>query len=137
MSTILSGIGLRLREVRRIYDLTQPVMATQAEVSDRTYKDYEMEKRPISAEAAAKISREFDIDLNWLLLGEGKMEKQNSEQPKRLIEDSLKAVLLQQEMRELELSPERVSKILSFVLVQAENSGRDPSTIAEEYFATI
>ena len=73
LSTDLSGIGLRLREVRKSNDLTQPVMAAAIDVSDRTYKYYEQEKRELPALAAVKISDRFNTNLEWLLTGNGQV----------------------------------------------------------------
>ena len=72
LSTDLSGIGLRLRRIRKQNDLTQPVMAASIDVSDRTYKYYEQEKRDLPALAAVKISVDFNIALDWLLTGHGR-----------------------------------------------------------------
>ena len=75
MSTDLSGIGLRLREIRKINDITQPVMAAAIDVSDRAYKNYEQEKRELPALTALNISEAFRVDLEWLLAGRRRLPK--------------------------------------------------------------
>lgn len=50
-------------------------MAAAIDVSDRTYKYYEQEKRDLPALAAVKISEGFGVTLEWLLTGRGKVHK--------------------------------------------------------------
>ena len=134
MSTTLSGIGPRLREVRKNYDLTQPVMAAAIDVSDRTYKYYEQEKRDLPAAAAVEICDRFGVSLVWLLTGRGNPNK--SDDP-GLAESCSLAVLAEHQLRESNLAVEKLSKIIGFVAEQAAQSGEEPVGLAKKYFDTL
>lgn len=130
----LSGIGLRLREIRKINDLTQPVMAAAIDVSDRTYKYYEQEKRDLPALAAVIISDRFDVNLEWLLTGAGKLRKSNSP---GLAEACSIAVLMEHQSRQANLPIEKLGKIIGFVAEQASQNDETPADVARKYFDTL
>ncbi len=134
MSTNLSGIGLRLREIRKNNDLTQPVMAAAIDVSDRTYKYYEQEKRELPALAAVKISEGFGVTLEWLLTGRGKVHK--SDDPE-LAEASAIAVLSEADRRGTNLPIAKLGKIIGFVAAQSAQTGETPAQVASHYFDTL
>lgn len=134
MSTNLSGIGLRLREIRKNNDLTQPVMAAAIDVSDRTYKYYEQEKRELPALAAVKISEGFGVTLEWLLTGRGKVHKSNDPE---LAEASAIAVLSEADGRGTNLPIAKLGKIIGFVAAQSAQTGDTPAQVASHYFDTL
>jgi len=134
LSTDLSGIGLRLREIRKVNDLTQPVMAAVIDVSDRTYKYYEQEKREIPSLAAVKISKEFSINLEWLLVGKGPIRK--SDDPD-LAESCSIAVLTEAETRNTNLPILRLGKIIGLVATHSAQTGESPAQVASKYFDTL
>jgi len=134
LSTDLSGIGLRLREIRKDNDLTQPVMAAAIDVSDRTYKYYEQEKREMPALAAVKISEAFAINLEWLLTGVGKAHKSNDPE---LAEACAIAVLTENEGRQADLPIAKLGKIIGFVAAQSAQTGETPAQVTCKYFDTL
>ena len=134
LSTDLSGIGLRLRDVRKNNDLTQPVMAAAIDVSDRTYKYYEQEKRELPALAAVKISDRFNINLEWLLTGNGQVLKGDNP---ALAEVCSLAVLNEHNSRQSNLPFEKLSKIIGFVAERASQTGEHPTELAQKYFDTL
>ncbi|WP_085892127.1 MULTISPECIES: helix-turn-helix transcriptional regulator [Roseobacteraceae] len=134
VSTDLSGIGLRLREIRKINDITQPVMAAAIDVSDRAYKNYEQEKRDLPALTALNISEAFRVNLDWLLAGRGKIHK--SDDPE-LAEASAIAVLSEAERRGTNLPIAKLGKIIGFVAAQAAQTGESPAQVASHYFETL
>lgn len=134
MSTDLSGIGLRLREIRKINDLTQPVMAAAIDVSDRTYKYYEQEKRELPALAAVKISEAFNITLAWLLTGKDGIHKTDDPE---LSEQCSMAVLVEDQTRQTNLPIVKLAKIIGFVAAQAAQTGETPEAVAKKYFDTL
>lgn len=134
LSTDLSGIGLRLREIRKTNDLTQQVMAAAIDVTDRTYKNYEQEKRDLPAVAAITICDAFGISLEWLLVGRGKARK--SDDPE-LAEACAWAVLSENEVRQAALPIEKLSKIIGFVAAQASQTEEAPREVTQKYFDTL
>lgn len=133
MSTGLYGIGQRLKDVRNKHGLTQPVLAAVIDVSDRTYKYYEQEKRELPALAAVKICERFDMNLEWLLTGKGPVEKSDV----RLSQICSFAVLNEKTQRKLDLTDEKTSKIIGFVEEQASQSNETAAEIAKKYFDTL
>ena len=134
MSTDLSGIGLRLREVRKDKEKTQPVMAAVIDVSDRTYKYYEQERRELPALAALKICEAFDVNLEWLLAGRGQMRRSDAPE---FAEACSWAVLTEHQTRELNLPIDKLTKIIGFVAQQASQSNEAPIELAKKYFETL
>lgn len=64
-----AGFGARLAIVRHELGKTQIEFAKRLAVSLRTYHHYEKGQRSCTAETLALLSREFGVDLNWLVLG--------------------------------------------------------------------
>lgn len=109
-------------------------MAAAIDVTDRTYKNYEQEKRDLPATAAITICDAFNVSLEWLLAGRGKVR--NSDDPE-LAESSAKAVLLENASRRTDLPIEKLCKIIGFVASQAAQSGEEPTELAAKYFDTL
>lgn len=63
----------RLREIREKLHLQQGEFAQQLEVVQQQLSKYERNKNKPSAEVFAKLIEKFNININWLLTGEGKM----------------------------------------------------------------
>lgn len=64
---------LKIKELRKSLNLNQSVFANKIGVHLQTLSRYERgEVRP-SSELLKKISKEFDVNLNWLMTGEGSM----------------------------------------------------------------
>lgn len=109
-------------------------MAAAIDVSDRTYKYYEQEKRELPALAAVKISEGFGVTLEWLLTGRGKVHK--SDDPE-LAEASAIAVLSEADRRGTNLPIAKLGKIIGFVAAQSAQTGETPAQVASHYFDTL
>ncbi|MDG2955141.1 helix-turn-helix transcriptional regulator [Bisgaard Taxon 10/6] len=53
--------------------MTIKAFSEQTEIPYRSVQSYLRAERELSIEAAIKIAKAFDISLNWLVLGQGKM----------------------------------------------------------------
>ncbi|MEO0750895.1 MAG: helix-turn-helix transcriptional regulator [Pseudomonadota bacterium] len=62
----MNVIGERLRDIRSRHHLSQGEMALRLGLSDRAYKNYELEKRETPLAVAISICDDFGVDLNWL-----------------------------------------------------------------------
>lgn len=72
-------IGNRIRELRTSKDLSYDDFAVIGGVSVRSQRMYENNKTPPTAEYCKAIAEKFkDIDMNWLLTGEGEMLKKST-----------------------------------------------------------
>lgn len=64
-------IGERLKVVREKARLLQPEFALRLGLASRTYQNYEIGERTISAEAIKALYEMFGVDPVWLLSGPG------------------------------------------------------------------
>lgn len=67
-----TGIGKRLASIRGA-DYNQESFAKLFGISRATYANYEQERYNPDANFLAQVSKKFNIDVNWLLFGTGKM----------------------------------------------------------------
>ncbi len=65
----LSALGARIAIARNECGMSQAKMANALGISLRAYQSYELGKRSIPVEALVELHRQFDVDLNWILLG--------------------------------------------------------------------
>lgn len=63
-------VGLRLLAVRNKAGFSQAKMASVLLISDQAYKNYELGKRELPLNVAAKVCIEFDVSLDWLVFNE-------------------------------------------------------------------
>ena len=68
-SNLLVSIGARLAICRNELGLSQAAMAQALGLSHRAYHSYERGTRSMPLEPLVKMHTEFDVDLNWILLG--------------------------------------------------------------------
>lgn len=66
-------IGLRFEEMRREIGLTQQQLADELEMSNTTIAQIEKGRNYPQAHALIGLSKLFNVNLNWLLMGKGKM----------------------------------------------------------------
>jgi transcriptional regulator with XRE-family HTH domain len=72
-------IGNRIKELRTFKNLGFAEFAAIGGVSERSQRMYEGNKTPPTSEYCAAIAGKFkDLDMNWLLTGEGTMLKNGS-----------------------------------------------------------
>lgn len=85
------SINNRLREVMEYKGLNIKAFAELLNVPYRTLQNYLLNERDPSAEVLIKISSVLNVDLNWLMRGEGEIfrdsinENELSEKEKQLI----------------------------------------------------
>jgi transcriptional regulator with XRE-family HTH domain len=66
----LSALGARVAITRNELALSQAKMAEALGISLRAYQSYELGKRSMPVEALYKLHKLYDVDLNWVLLGQ-------------------------------------------------------------------
>ena len=81
--------GERLKELRKKYLLTQEALASELFVSPKTVSKWEKDRGMPSVDLLISISKFFKVNLDYLLLGEGKVEMStievgNSEKMKKI-----------------------------------------------------
>ena len=63
----------RVQKLRKHLKLSQEEISTQIGVSYRAYSSYERGDRKPSFEFLALVYEKFNVNLNWLIVGEGQM----------------------------------------------------------------
>ena len=71
------GIGSRILEFRRTRGITQADLAVRIGMSHGALVNYEKEKRDPPASMLASICDIYSVNPDWLLLGNGTMERQD------------------------------------------------------------
>jgi len=71
------GIGTRIFEFRRSRGITQADLAARVGLSHGALVNYEKEKRDPPASALATLCEIYGVNPDWLLLGNGAMERQD------------------------------------------------------------
>lgn len=65
----LRALGAHIAISRNELGMSQTKMTEALGISLRAYQSYELGKRSIPVEALVELNRQFDVDLNWILLG--------------------------------------------------------------------
>lgn len=127
VSTGLEFIGARMRSAREAAGHSQAKCAALLDVSERSYKSYELGKREPSLRTAVDFSERLQIDLRWLILGEKTMPTSN------LIDltEEVAAALFEQAAAGA-FTPKKFGRITRYVLEQIIAKGTDPQTEAKE-----
>lgn len=74
---ILDSIGKRLRFLRKSKGLSQGAMADKLDLSISSYKNYELDKTPISHITLEKISNVTEVSLDFLINGKDLLKDRN------------------------------------------------------------
>lgn len=75
----MSTVAQRLKEFRAAVGLTQREVASLCGLGKRTIIYWEMGEREIRCTKLVPLSKEYDLDFNWLILGKGSMFHDASE----------------------------------------------------------
>ena len=67
------GFAVRLRELRRYLKLTQNEFSEKICITQATLCGYEKKKRVPDGEILSNIANVYNVNINWLLTGEGAM----------------------------------------------------------------
>jgi len=77
----LAEIGKRLRWVRKNLRLSQRELADKLGFAQRTISSWEKGEREIPIRALSVLKEQFNININWLLTGEGEPFLQPQREP--------------------------------------------------------
>lgn len=70
---IMNTIGQRLKQLRMYLGLNPEQIADNLAISVRSYTSYEYDERKPSVETFFNLYTVFDVNLNWLITGQGEM----------------------------------------------------------------
>lgn len=66
----MDSIGARIKHIRKSHELNQVSIAQSLGISQGTLSELEKNKFNPSVETIVQIHQKFDVNINWLLLGE-------------------------------------------------------------------
>ena len=121
----LAGIGARMAACRAKKQASQVKAAAMLEISDKAYKNYEGEKREIPLSTAAAFCDAFEVDLEWLVFGQG---SQSNEKTVAIFSETIEALISEAQQRKLALSPNRAAKIGSYIFRNCVQNGTSPES---------
>ena len=67
--------GLRLKQYRKSTGLSQGEFATSLGFTQGAYSDIERGRNKLSGRLIIALAENYDVDLNWLVLGQGGMHR--------------------------------------------------------------
>lgn len=68
-------IGSRLKEVRQKLKYSQAVFSKKLGISQQNYSLFEKDKRAPNLRTLKYLFNDFNVNLNWLIMGLGKMNR--------------------------------------------------------------
>jgi DNA-binding XRE family transcriptional regulator len=134
MSTVLIGIGQRMLSVRSQLGYPQSKVAAILGIADKSYKNYELEKRELPLSIAVKFCEEFDKNLMWLVYGSSVPD---SEQSARLAGEAAQAVFEHADANDKSLTSAEIQKFTRYIFEQSLSKGTSPQSEAKLFFSAI
>lgn len=134
MSTNLIGIGQRMLSVRSELGYPQNKVAAILGIADKSYKNYELEKREIPLSIAVKFCEEFEKSLTWLIHG---TTVPSLEESARLAGKTAKAIFHHSNASRNSFSSAEFEKFSRYIFEQAASKGASPEAEAKLFFSTI
>lgn len=101
------------------------------QISDKTFKNYEAEKREIPLSTAVAFCEAFEVELEWLVLG---TQASASGQTVNLVAETIEALVSEALERKLALSPNRAAKIGGYIFRNSTQKATSPKTEAGPIF---
>ena len=134
MSSVLIGVGQRLLSVRTKLGYPQSKIAAILGIADRSYKNYELEKRELPLAIAVKFCESFEVDLPWLIYGVATPYPKNSV---RLVGETVKAVCEFDRSSQKDFTIAELEKFGNYIFEQSIIKGTSPKDEAKQFFSVI
>jgi len=134
MSSILIGVGQRMLSVRTKLGYPQSKIAAILGIADKSYKNYELEKRELPLSIAVKFCEEFDENLAWLVYGLAVPDSQRSAE---LAGETAQAVFEHIKASDKEFSGAEIQKFAHYIFEQSLSKGTSPQGEAKLFFSAI
>jgi len=129
-----SLLSERLLVVRKRTGLSQADFGKKLGISDRAYKNYELEIRKLPLEIAKLICIKFDVDIRWLLLGQGFIDSQTLGDVVETAVIETRAFFMGKTMQP---TPKQEGKIIRFLVQQIEEHGTMSKDAQKNFFETF
>jgi DNA-binding XRE family transcriptional regulator len=123
--TDVVGIGARMAAARAKKQASQVKAAAMLEIADKSYKNYEAEKRDLPLAVAVNFCEAFDVELEWLVYG---TQAHAGEKTISVVAETIEALVSEAQVRKLVLTANRAAKIGSFIFRNCIQKGTSPKT---------
>jgi DNA-binding XRE family transcriptional regulator len=133
MSTLV-GIGARMATTRNQQNVSQVRAAAMLEIADKTYKNYEHEKRDLPLSIAVKFCDRFDVSLEWLVFGQ---TARSHDRTVTLVKETIEAIYSEALGRKSNLSPGKAAQIGGFIYSNCVQKDTKPTQEAGPVFDLI
>ncbi len=134
MSSILIGIGQRMLSVRTKLGYPQSKIAAILGIADKSYKNYELEKRELPLSIAVKFCEEFNENLAWLVYG---LAAPDGQQSAELAGETAQAVFEHIKFSDKEFSGAEIQKFAHYIFKQSLSKDTPPQAEAKLFFSAI
>ncbi len=134
MSTVLSGVGQRMLRIRSQLGYPQSKVAAILGIADKSYKNYELEKRELPLSVAVRFCDEFDQSLMWLVYG---VSIPDAEKSAQLAGETAKAVFEHLKVSKKSFSSTEIQKFTHYIFEQSLSKGTSPKSEAKLFFSAI
>lgn len=134
MSSMMIGVGKRMLSVRTKLGYPQSKIAAILGIADKSYKNYELEKRELPLSVAVKFCDKFDENLVWLVYGVSSVDTQKSAD---FAAETARAVFEHCTNSERTFSSEEVKKFARYIFEQSLSKGTSPTEEAKLFFSAI
>jgi len=124
----------RLLSVRKHVGLTQAAFAKKFGLSSRAYASYELGERELPSSLAIMLHDDLSISPTWLLTGKG---AQSSADQNRMIQDAIIAVRAFIIAKNLEIDPERESKLVILLVEYFTKGGTKDAEFVTDMLETV
>ena len=129
--TNVVGIGARMAAARAKKQVSQVKAAAMLEISDKSYKNYEAEKRELPLAVAIGFCEAFEVELEWLVYG---TQANAGEKTIAVVSETIEALVSETQARKLDLSPNRAARIGSLIFRNCAQKGTSPKAEAGPIF---
>jgi len=120
--------------VRSQLGYPQSKVAAILGIADKSYKNYELEKRELPLSVAVKFCEEFDKNLIWLVYGNSVPD---SEQSAHLAGETAQAVFEYADANNRSFSSAEIQKFTRYIFEQSLSKGTSPQSEAKLFFSAI
>ncbi len=134
MSSILIGVGQRMLSVRTKLGYPQSKIAAILGIADKSYKNYELEKRELPLSIAVKFCDEFEENLAWLVYG---LAVPDGHQSAELAGETARAVFEHIKSSDKVFSGAEIQKFAHYIFEQSLSKGTSPQGEAKLFFSAI
>ena len=120
--------------IRSQLGYAQSKVAAILGIADKSYKNYEPEKRELPLSIAVKFCEEFNKNLIWLVYGNSLPD---NEQSARLARETAQAVFEPADANDKSFSSAEIQKFTQYIFEQSLSKGTSPQSEAKLFFSAV